>query len=220
MKLRVVGWTYYDDDWQPGTHGWAARYAIIDEIKKNGYLFSGMSHQKGDNCAPVLNDGKIYCYSHRGWGGIMAEAHGYNGRMDYAKFAFDADPDKAVLPQERIDEDAFTLELNLNERFELEVSPSDFGCACKEHSIILDDIPKLRYLDNGDTLSLLCGDKRADFTVLDVERKRDFTEEKLFELECAFYDFSDSEKLRRAEEEFNSAKIVMTVKLKPVDGAE
>ena len=160
MKLRVVGWTYYDDDWLPGTRGWAARHAIIDEIKKRGYLFSGMAHQEGDNCAPILNDGRIYCYSQRSWGSIMAEAHGCTGIMDYAKFAFIVDPDKASFPQERIDENKFELELNLNERFEIEVEKSILESACKEHEITLDNLPALRYLDEGDTLCLLCGNKR------------------------------------------------------------
>lgn len=217
MKLRVVGWTYYDDDWMPGTLGWAARHAIIDEIKEKGYLFSGWAHQEGDNCAPILNDGKIYCYSQRSWGGIMAEAHGYTGRMDYAKFAFDVDPEKVSFPEDRIDEDAFTLELNLNERFELEVPQSILECACKDGEITLDNLPALRYLDEGDTLKLLCGERSEEFIVADVERKRDFSEDKLFELECAFYDFSDKERMRRAEEEYNSAKIIMIITLKPVE---
>ena len=220
MKLRVVGWTYYDDDWPQGIRGWSARHAIIDEIKEKGYFFSGWSHQEGYNCAPVLNDGKIYCYSQRSWGGIMAEAHSFTGRMDYAKFAFYVDPDKESFPQESIDEDAFTLELNLHEKFELEVTQSILECARKQHEITLDNLPALRYLDDGDTVVLICGESRAEFTVSDVERKKDFTEEELFELECAFYDDSDEEKMKSAEEEYNSAKIIMIIKLSPVDGAE
>ena len=214
MKLKVAGWIYYDEDWPQGTCGWAARYAIIDEIKKHGYLFSGWAHQHGDCCAPILNDGKIYCYSQRGWGSIMAEAHGLTGRMDYARFAFMTDPEKENRPPRDFDEDAFLPELNLNERFELEVEKDIFDSAQKKGEIKLDDLPSLRYMDEGDTLALCCGGQREEFLVVDIERRRDFTEDELFELECEMEDYSDREKSRRAEEKYNSAKIIMIVSLR------
>ena len=218
MKLRVVGWVYYDEDFEQGTRGWAARYAIIDEIKKHGYMFSGWAHQEGYGCAPVMNDGKIYCYSQRSWGGIMAEEHGYKGRMDYAKFAFMLDPDTEKRPKEKFDEDAFIPERNLNERFELNVSKEEIEAAQKEGKIKLDDLPCLRYLDEGDILALTCVDMTVEFIVSDVDRERDLTEERLFELECAMDDFDDREGMKRAEEEFNNAKIIMIVQLKPAGG--
>ena len=213
MKLRVIGWTYYDDDLPQGENCWAARNAVVDEIKKQGYLFSGWSHQECQNCAPVLNDGKIYCFSQRGWGDVMAEAHGYTNRMDYVKFAFVGDLDTEIRPTSKFDEDSFIPEIDLNERFELEVSQQVFAAAQRSHEIKLDNFPELRYLDAGDTLALTCDNKTVEYTVVDVDRARDLTEERRRELEFAFLDVLDMEQLKRADEEFNSAKVIMIVKL-------
>lgn len=214
MKLRVVGWTYYDDYLEEGSNGWAARSAIIDDIKKHGYIFSGWAHQEADCCAPVLNDGKMYCYSQRGWGDLMAEAHGYTGRMDYARFAFAIDDDSEIRPTEYFDEENFTPEYDLNESFEINVSKDIFDLAETSLEIKLDDLAELRYLDFKDTLVLSCDGKKAEYLVWDVDRKRDLTEEKRFELEVAFYDLGNEEKMKKAEEEFNNTKIVMIIKLK------
>ena len=214
MKFRVVGWTYYDNDLPQGEISWAARNAVVDDIKKHGYSFSGWAHQEGAGCTPVLNDGKMYCFSRRGWGGVMAEAHGYTGRMDYAKYAFELNPDAEIRPKERFNEEEFIPERDLNERFELEVSQKIFTSAQSLHEIKLDDLPSLRYLDAGDVLVLKCSNQTAEYTVADVDRKRDLTEEKLWELQLAFEDFSNAEKRKRAEEEFNSTKVIMIIKLK------
>ena len=121
MKLKVIGWTYYGTQLPQGKLGWAARNAIIDDIKEHGYLFSGWAHQEGNFCAPVLNDGKIYRFSQRGWGGVMAEAHGYTGRMDYTLFAFAGDRKKEIRPDGGYDQRKFEPQGSLNERFELSV---------------------------------------------------------------------------------------------------
>lgn len=213
MKLRVVGWTWYEDDFEQGERGWAARHAIIDDIKEHGYMFSGWSHQVCDGCAPILNDGKIYCYSQRGWGSIMAEAYGYTDRMDYVRFAFMIEPEEEIHPQQEFDEDEFTLEFDLNERFELEVSQDVFTAAESQCEIKLENLPELRYLDVGDTLALSCGNKSAEYAVVDVDRDRDLTEDRLLELEIAMYDIKNTKRKKRAEEEFNNAKIVMIIKL-------
>ena len=92
MKYRVIGWTYYEDSEildSGNTIGFAERNAIIDEIRKHQYFFSGWHHlESWDGVVPVLNDGRKRCFSQRGWGGVMAEAYGYMGDYDYASFAF------------------------------------------------------------------------------------------------------------------------------------
>ena len=210
MKLRVVGWTYYDDDLPQGENCWSARYAVIDEIKKHGYLFSGWSHQECQRCAPVMNDGKLYCFSQRGWGSVMAEAHGYTGRMDYALFTFVGSLESEIRPTNAYAEDEFVPEIDLNERFELEVEQHVFESAQQSHEIKLDDLPQLRYLDIGDTLALTCNQKTIEYTVEDVDRARDLTPKELRKLE---FELLDEETFDRAEEEFNKAKIIMTIKL-------
>ena len=76
-------------------------------------------------------------------------------------------------------------------------------------------MPQLRYLDAGDTLTLTCGTKSAEFAVVDVDREKDLTEDELLDLECEMDDFDNPEVRKRAEEKFNNTKVVMIVKLKP-----
>ncbi len=101
MKLKVVGWTYYDDSRFPEEEvSFAAHAAIVEEIRANGYRFSGEEHQERDNCTPVLSDGKMRCYSQRGWGNVMAEAYGHTDPLDYALYAFRVYEDTCYPPEE------------------------------------------------------------------------------------------------------------------------
>lgn len=214
MKLRVIGWTYYNDNLPQGEHCWASRSAIVDEIKKQGYLFSGATHQDGSYCAPVLNDGKIYRFSQRSWGDVMAEAHGCTGMMDYVKFAFahSIDYKTEICPKEGYQEYMFIPESDLNERFELEVPPSVFAAAQHSHEIKVDDLPVLRYLDVGDALALTCEQKTVEYIVNEVHFTKDLPEEKLRALKAASRQVSDLERMRRAEEELDRAKTLKVIK--------
>ncbi len=89
MKIRVIGWTDdYDSHFGEGEHSFAANEAIMEDIRLHGYEFTGWDHQETRNCVPVLSDGKVRSFSQRGWGGLMGEAYGLNGPMDYCKYAF------------------------------------------------------------------------------------------------------------------------------------
>lgn len=174
MKYRVVGWTDYESDEVPEAHGcigFAERNAIIDEIRKNGYLFSGWEHQESWDCVPILNDGKKRTFSQRGWGCLMAEAYGHLGSYDYAAFTFH--PMKnGKLPNDSFDIAEFVPETDLNEHFEVEVDDGIFALSQKRNPFFLDDLNALRYIDAGDTLTLRCGDRSADFLVCDINRNR------------------------------------------------
>lgn len=212
MKYRVVGWTEYDDDIGEVNTFWAARNAIIDDIKAHGYLFSGWAHQESLLCAPVLNDGKAFRCSQRCWGEIMAEAHGLFGRMDYAKYAFDVrDP---VYPAERFDRLGFIPE-DVRERFELEVTKKVFERA-RKGEIELDDLPQFRYIGEGDGLLLTCGGEKKLYTVTEVDREKDISEETEIRLHYPSIerDYSDCEERRLAEEEYARAPVVLTIALK------
>lgn len=217
MKWRVVGWASYDDDIEQGTVTWAVQNAIVDEVKKCGYVFSGGAHQEGYNCAPVMNDGKIRRFSQRGWGGVMAEAHGYNGPMDYAKFAFDTNMnrDNEIRPQHSFDETNFKKAKNLTECFELEVSDGVLADA-NNGSIRIADLPELRYLDAKDKLILKAGDVTEEFSVVDVEREPDLTRDELIELNMAMRDYNNRERMKKAEEELAAAPIAIVIKLKKI----
>lgn len=181
MKYRVVGWTDYDSDIVPearGRIGYAECCAIIDEIKKHGYLFSGWDHQECLYCVPVLNDGKKRCFSQRGWGGIMAEAYGYTDPYDYSLFTFyeSIDPEKVKKPSGGFCSKSFTPETDLCECFSLSVEESVFRRVETENPFYLDETDTLRYLDAGDTLTLCLGDEMLAFSVTGVDRNWDITQ--------------------------------------------
>lgn len=177
MKYRVVGWTDYDGDDVPDAGsriGYAERHAIIDEIKRNGYLFSGWEHQEGWRTVPVLNDGKKRCFSQRGWGGVMAEAHGCYAPYDYARFTFyeSIDERRVKKPSTGFSPDSFTPEGELAESFTLAAEAEVFHSAKENNPFRINDVDALRYLDAGDTLTLTHGDEAINFFVTDVERER------------------------------------------------
>ena len=42
MKLKVIGWTYYEDDTFPvGELTWAAKYAVLPDLKECRFLSEG-----------------------------------------------------------------------------------------------------------------------------------------------------------------------------------
>ncbi len=173
MKYKVVGWTSYDDtsvEDSGGRIGFAEQNAIIDNIKENGYLFSGYDHQELWDCAPVLNDGKKRCFTQRGWGWVMAKAHGYFGAYDYSLFAFGVNEEYAKRPKAYFCAEYFTPEENLCEHFEIEVCEEIFAFAERQNPFFLPDYDSLRFIDAGDTLTLRCGEKSAEFKVSDIGR--------------------------------------------------
>ena len=178
MKYKVIGWTNYDNYHIPFAktdNGYAERNAIIDDIKKHGYLFSGWHHQESfENCVPILNDGKKRGFSQRGWGGLMAEAYGRMGDMDYAVYTFRESIKKEALcfPKNAYNADCFVSETLENETFEVEVSEELFEIARKENPFYLEDIDELRFLDINDTLILHCSDQVLRFFVAGVNRNK------------------------------------------------
>ena len=178
MKYRVIGWTYYDSfDIKVSNKqiGFAERNAIIDEIRKHNYLFSGWHHQESwENCVPILNDGKARVYSQRGWGGVMAEAYGYMNDMDYASFTFrqSIDDNKLVFPSEEYDMSEFIPEYIENECFDVDVSEELFDIASKKNPFYLDDLDSLRFIDENDMITLHCNDKELTFLVKDISRDK------------------------------------------------
>ena len=82
MKYEVIGWTNCGNQSYP-QHKYITACvdaAIIKEIREHGYFFGGDVHE---NYCPVLNDGTYVSYSWRGWGRIMALAHGNQDELGY-----------------------------------------------------------------------------------------------------------------------------------------
>ena len=176
MKYKVIGWTYYDNYSIPFSDnriGFAERNAIIDDIKKHKYLFSGWDHQESwDNCVPVLNDGKKRGFSQRGWGGVMAEAYGKMGDYDYSIYSFYGSVKNISKKSCSIDFSPkdFVSEPLLNEHFDVTISEELFEIAKKKNPFYLDDLAELRFIDTNDTITLHCNGETLNFLVDDIDR--------------------------------------------------
>ncbi len=184
MKYRVVGWISYDDpriEDAPITE--AARNAIIDEIRRCNYDFTGWHHQESLYGAPVLNDGMRRCFSQRGFGAVMAEAYGDTHPCAYVSYAFDFSMGEIDynLPNDPFDPEDFIPETQLNEEFTL-CYPKELPFAENTPILRLPDLETLRYIDTGDTLRIIRGETSALFTVLDVNRTSNIKEDELEDL--------------------------------------
>ena len=180
MKYRVVGWTDPTDEYveyEEPSEG--ATNAIIDDIRANGYLFTGMDHQGCANCVPVLNDGKMRIYSDREFGDLMAEAHNGGSYLEFA-FGFYDELEGGNTPP---DKKHFYIENfipeDISENFELEVSARELKRARTEKEIRIDDDEALRYIDKGDYVSIKCGEVSEKYKVLSAYRRKDLSEEEL-----------------------------------------
>lgn len=227
MKLRVVGWTDYDyHEFKEGAVTWAARMALVDDIKKNGYLFSGWDHQECGCCAPVFNDGKMRRFSQRGFGDVMAEAHGETGHMAYAQYAFRLNPKACNYPQNEVYRWDVQVEKDLAETFVLQVEEDFFNSApTVEHVVLgelkstkktikLADLPQLRYIDQGDTLVLECNGKSKAFGIVNVDRGRDLTEKQKIHYLAKMHYSDESDEYKKVCKEFDAIPIVITLQVK------
>lgn len=217
MKYRVVGWVYYDDpSFEDEDCNESALQAIIEDIRKNGYLFTGYDHQETFDCAPVLNDGKRRCFSQRGFGGVMAKAHGDYSRMGYSRYAFDwytgsDEKDDRVFPNDHTNWIDFVPETDLNEELTATVTAEEFDAA-KSGELIILDREDLKFIDIGDTLVLKCGDMTASYTVKGFERRKDISNEEEIEIMTLAYSFDEPEKMNRANKMYEDAPWILHFK--------
>ncbi len=178
MKYKVIGWTYYEDSEildSGNTIGFAERNAIIDEIRKHKYLFSGWHHQESwEGVVPVLNDGRKRCFSQRGWGGVMAEAYGYMGDYDYSSFTFyqSISSDELKFAPDDFYIDDYKFEAVENEEFTIEISEALFEIAKTQNPFYLEDTDELRYIDANDIIYLTCNGEELRYVVKDVDRNK------------------------------------------------
>lgn len=61
------------------------RQAVINELRENGYHFSGNEHQYADHCVPVIDDKYALQASFREWGAIMEDAYPDEDYSDFHK---------------------------------------------------------------------------------------------------------------------------------------
>ena len=206
MKYKVIGWTDWDgDDVMAGEVSDAATEAIIDDIRKHQYKLTGFDHQERTNCAPVLNDGKKRLYSQRGFATLMARAYNYLGSKDYALFLFSEDDIEDDLPpmERRFAPDSFAPE-DISEHYTLEVNEQSFDMAKCQGKLVIDDSFEIRFIDRGDTVTLKCNGKTADYKIEGVSKEKDFSKED----QIALYSGE-----KAAEEKWQNAKSTVTIHL-------
>lgn len=223
MKLRVVGWTEWDGSEVPvGDITHAAYKAIVMDIREKGYDFTGYDHQEKRNCCPVLNDGMKRRFNQRGFGKVMAEAHGEDPENSYSNWAFNwrmgDEDDTSVMPPEslRFDPKTFVPEADLNECFVHEVSDEIFAeaeAASEDDEIKLDDVESLWLIDYDDRITLVAGEKRATYTVVGVDRRKDFDKEEWIRIMALRYKMSP-EADAEADKFYASKRRVVALKLK------
>ena len=203
MKYRIVGWTYYENfEVEAEDASYAATNVVMDEIKKKGYCFSGWAHQEMMRGVPVFNDGKKRLFSARTFGGVMANAHGYDGPMDYSLFAFQLKKESMPPSAEEFFEYKFTPETDLNEEFVIEVSEEVLQKVMETGAYVCEECEQLKYVDAGDTLTLKCGEKTHSKKVIDAWAEKDLTEDD----RIALYMHEEG-----AEEKWRNAKKRLTV---------
>lgn len=175
MKYKVIGWVSYDDDeFEESEQTYAKINAIIDNIKENGYLFTGWHHQEYLDCTPLLNDGTKVTFSQRGFGGVMAEAHGYYDPSDYSLFTFDFSIKKShlVFPKGTCDLSQIVDAKTLNETFTLELSEKQYNDVINNDKLIINDIPELRYIDVNDMLIIKTETLESKYLITEIEKER------------------------------------------------
>lgn len=78
-ELKLVGWTYFDNEYPTEKSNTEQMNKIVDLIKediaKNNYVFSGQEHQFSPCGAPVFSNGTCFRASMRCWGSIMADVY-------------------------------------------------------------------------------------------------------------------------------------------------
>ena len=218
MKYRVVGWTAYDDpNVKKAQCTEAAMQAIMRDIRENNYKFSGWDHQEMSLGAPVLNDGCMRVFSQRGFGHVMAWAHGNFDHMAYVEYAFDdpfdSEPSRMPPASRQFDPAAFTPETDLHEAFTCTVDDPTLAAllATKVLKLPHDD-PAYTMIDLGDTLTVVCGSFRTTYRVLDAERCRDMTQDEeidLYAMTCT----CDLAKMQEANDRYNQIPRILKLTL-------
>ena len=212
MKLKIIGWTYYDNSGYPDArNSWAVSNCILDEIAKRNYFFTGEHHQESSFCAPVFNNGKVATLSRRGFAALMAEAHGYVRPYDYAMFTemMFIRKDKLRIPTESPNASLIVPEEELFEEFVIEVTAEQLAQIEKDGRFDMEDNAELRFVDAGDTIKFVCGQDSVCKKVIDVERDRDLSDEDRAKI-YMYYKLTDSER-DQLQERIDSKKVVLSL---------
>ena len=210
MKIKVIGWTYYDDTSYPDLDINNAKHtAVVEEIRKHKYLFSGYSHQERFGCVPVFNDGSMGTWSQRGWGAVMAEAYGDEGLYAYSIYAFELKDE--LIPKDYVDDSLIEDSKTLYEEYEINIdNEEDFLnlSHISSYKLLKDRTnDKYKYMSVGDTIVFIYNDNKVKKVIADMETDYDFeSEEQRLKL---LYAHGDD--IKKAEEVLKTLPIIYKV---------
>ena len=95
----------------------------------------------------------------------------------------------------------FTPE-DITEDYTIEVSEEIYNQAVEIGKIIIDDTPYIRFMDQGDRVTLVCGENSVTYTVRCAAKDKDLTEDDMVNLYM---------KAEGAEEKWQNAKIIAKI---------
>ena len=217
MKYKVIGWTYYDDTTYPDCDNtWAITNAVMDDIKAHGYCFTGEHHQEDANCTPILNNGKMVTFSRRGFGGIMAEAHGELGPYAYALFTdkYGVKESALVFPDGTVHQEQIVAQEQLMEEYTIQVDKQVFDSITTDGLYKTIDKQDYRYMEIGEKVHFVCEGQTACFNIVDIERKLNLTEEDYVAIQCS-YKLSEEDRRALDERVANADTLLTLVFRKP-----
>lgn len=101
-KWNIVGYTSYESHY-PTAQITQEEFPqvvdlVVEEVKKNGYCFSGEDHQNHDRAVPVFENGTAFRCSMRLWAQIMALVHS-GDKTKYMDYYMEV-PSESVFPRE------------------------------------------------------------------------------------------------------------------------
>ncbi len=214
MKVKVVGWGIYGDmEFNGSMRSDAADAAVIDCIKKNGYLFNAPLHQSEDvPCAPIMSDGTMYRCNARSFGILMAMAHGVEEKYAVPHFVNHIPSDKEKLPAHRMCaeeciEVCAALPEDCSESFVIDSRLTPF--IIEGDKLYMIDDPSLRYAARGDTVTV----DGCSFTVRKASRKKDLTKEEEREIDRIVFDPQNARERKEALQKYRSAPMILTLEL-------
>ncbi|MBQ2712013.1 MAG: hypothetical protein IJF71_01410 [Clostridia bacterium] len=212
MKYEIIGWTEYDNyHFEVGENSYAVINVLIDEIKRNGYSFTGRHHQESAFCAPVFNDGKLRKFSATDFGAIMAEAYGFRGKYDYSRYAFCTSNPKDpiyVRPTQKVDKNKIVEAEMLVEEYTVEATAQQCQDA-QNGTVVIADAPELRFIDAGDRLILRSKSGEQRYKIREIEKEKDLPEEQINEYMYIAYMTLSKEQQKVVEERYLNAPTLL-----------
>ncbi len=216
MKLAVIGWTYYDDpNYEYFETTWATHYAVLNDVIKNKYIFTGYHHQEYDYCCPVLNNGKKIIFSQRGFGGLMAKAHGYNKTYDYSIFSYPVNPNSKeyIFPKKAPDNSLIVDEKTLYETYTIEADMETIATADIKNQLRLLDLPKYHLIEVGDKVQLIHGKHTSKFKIINVNREKDVSVIDEYNFKYRNCDIFNEKEKEEIIKKYENAKLVLILTL-------